>query len=163
MSLDRLIATPPRAAWRLNRRAGGVFLAVVALMGLLWARVSVGAWKRGAPHVGKLPALAVDVYRDGRLVAEGSPLEEVPIEVGDVLRMQLVGVETPFVVLQVREAAAWATLFAGAPPDAGWLPFFAEVTAATTRVRLLTCWTAVATEPWLDDLPPPCAELIYDF
>ncbi|WP_395810215.1 anti-sigma factor family protein [Archangium minus] len=138
---------PERPRWWTWRSwaMGPAFAAVAATVLFLLVRPTVGV---DAPDT--LPgerlkgstSLDVAVMREGTLVVEGVPAEEVEdLRSGDQLRPRVTGA-TPsaWLILQGDEEDRWTTYFEGPPPADGWLPVAVLVTPdGRTRLRLLEC------------------------
>ncbi|WP_164015590.1 zf-HC2 domain-containing protein [Pyxidicoccus trucidator] len=112
--------------------AVGVFLAV---------RPPSGVERPGVQLKGSA-SLDVAVAREGTLVVNGIPAEEVAgLRAGDRLRLRVQGAESSaWLILQGDEEGQWTPYFEGLAPQGGWLPMGITVTPdGRTRMRLLTC------------------------
>ncbi|NMO15252.1 zf-HC2 domain-containing protein [Pyxidicoccus fallax] len=87
-------------------------------------------------------SLDVAVARDGTLVVNGMPAEEVAgLRAGDRLRLRVRGTEpSAWLILQGDEEGQWTPYFEGPVPQGGWLPMGITITPeGRTRMRLLSC------------------------
>ncbi|MCY1019864.1 anti-sigma factor family protein [Pyxidicoccus sp. MSG2] len=87
-------------------------------------------------------SLDVAVAREGALVVNGIPAEEVAgLRAGDRLRLRVQGAApSAWLILQGDEEGQWTPYFEGLAPQGGWLPMGITVTPeGRTRMRLLTC------------------------
>ncbi len=131
-------ATPRWAWWGF----GSLSLVVATAAALLFFVVP-----RGEPGVvlreaqtrtkGKFPVV-VTVMRDGHLVTNDVPLEEVVVQASDRLRLRVSAGEKAWVIVE-GFSDGWEQYFAGTNPQ-DWLPIAIEVTEeGKTRLRIQVC------------------------
>lgn len=140
-----------------------------ALLAAVPARPAPRTWRRWVPALAFAPVLAVGVFlavrpvspvvrsdgtmkgpvsldvavaREGALVVNGLPAEEVAgLRAGDRLRLRVQGAEpSTWLILQGDEDGQWTPYYEGLAPQGGWLPMGITVTPeGRTRMRFMAC------------------------
>jgi AcrR family transcriptional regulator len=155
-------SAPARPAWWPWRWAPALAVPALGLAVLLAVQPSAGVDSPGERFKGAA-SLEVAVERQGALVVNGMPAEEVTaLRAGDRLRLRVRGAEaSAWLILQGDEEGQWTPYFEGQAPQGGWLPMGITVTPeGRTRMRLLTCARKPPRGVPEEDV---CRERVYDW
>ncbi len=134
-------ARPARARWETWRWVPALAAVPALAVGVFLAVRTPPPVEPGERWKGSA-SLDVAVAREGALVVNGIPAEEVAgLRAGDRLRLRVQGAEpSAWLILQGDEEGQWTPYFEGLAPQGGWLPMGITVTPeGRTRMRLLTC------------------------
>ncbi|QSQ22998.1 zf-HC2 domain-containing protein [Pyxidicoccus parkwayensis] len=145
---EALLAAASAVPSRPERRAWWRWAPAFAFVPVLAVGVFLAV--RSPPPVGRSDgttmkgtvSLDVAVAREGALVVNGIPAEEVAgLRAGDRLRLRVQGAEaSTWLILQGDEEGQWTPYFEGLAPQGGWLPMGITITPeGRTRMRFMAC------------------------
>ena len=134
--LERARATPrgARVGWACAG-AAAVATAAAALLAV------VDPSPRSVTRVKGTISVNLTVRRGETVVARDQPAANVgPLQVGDRVRLQVVGTTGGWVACQGYESDGWQTYYEGDVPEDRWLPVGVRITArGESRLRVVAC------------------------